>query len=131
MLHGAAQSVSASKDVRLASEGARLAAFTGGWSAGERFAAPNPSPMQRVEWAREAADPINIYEAELLERGTATQEELDEVKAKANKACKEAVKFATDSPAPPASLAKELEFPDAPATDYNLKQAPAVRSASA
>jgi TPP-dependent pyruvate/acetoin dehydrogenase alpha subunit len=82
---------------------------------------------QEKKWAREAADPINIYEAELLERGTVTQEELDEVKARANKACKEAVKFATDSPAPPASLAKELEFPDAPDTDYNLKQAPAVR----
>ena len=82
---------------------------------------------QEKKWAREAADPINIYEAELLERGTVTQEELDEVKARANKACKEAVKFATDSPAPPASLAKELEFPDAPDTDYNLKQAPSVR----
>jgi len=80
---------------------------------------------QEKKWAREAADPINIYEAELLERGTVTQAELDEVKARANKACKEAVKFATDSPAPPASLAKELEFPDAPNTDYNLKAAPA------
>ena len=55
-----------------------------------------------------------------------SQAELDEVKATQSKACKDAVKFADESPAPPATLAKELEFPDAPSTDYNLKTAPAV-----
>ena len=55
-----------------------------------------------------------------------SQAELDEVKATQSKACKDAVKFADESPAPPATLAKELEFPDAPGTDYNLKTAPAV-----
>mmetsp|Transcript_11824 Transcript_11824/g.10054 ORF Transcript_11824/g.10054 Transcript_11824/m.10054 type:complete len:812 (+) Transcript_11824:36-2471(+) len=79
---------------------------------------------QEKKWAREAADPIAIYEAELLERGTVTQAELDEVKARANKECKDAVKFASDSSPPPANLAKELEFPDKPNTDYNLKTAP-------
>ena len=79
---------------------------------------------QEKSWARQAADPINIFEAELLAKGIATQAELDEVKARANKECKEAVKFASDSPAPPATLAKELEFPDKPNTDYNLKTAP-------
>jgi len=38
---------------------------------------------------------------------------------------KAAVKFAEDSPMPPVELAKELEFPDAPDTDYNLKEGPA------
>ena len=46
----------------------------------------------------------------------ATKEILAEVKA--------AVKFADESPMPPMELAKELEFPDAPDTDYNLKPAP-------
>ena len=38
---------------------------------------------------------------------------------------KEAVAFAEASPMPPVELAKELEFPDAPDTNYNLKQPPA------
>ena len=81
---------------------------------------------QEKKWARENTDPIVIYEKELVERGVATQAECDEVKARANKECKDAVKFASDSPAPPAGLAKELEFPDPPNTDYNLKPAPKV-----
>jgi len=79
---------------------------------------------QEKSWARENADPIPIFESELIERGIATREELDAIKARANKECKDAVKFANESPAPPAGLAKELEFPDAPNTDYNLKPAP-------
>jgi TPP-dependent pyruvate/acetoin dehydrogenase alpha subunit len=81
---------------------------------------------QEKSWARENADPIPIFESELIERGIATREELDAIKARANKECKDAVKFANESPAPPAGLAKELEFPDAPNTDYNLKPAPKV-----
>ena len=38
---------------------------------------------------------------------------------------KAAVKFADESSMPPVELAKELEYPDAPDTDYNLKEAPA------
>ena len=38
---------------------------------------------------------------------------------------KKALDFARDSPEPAASLAKELEFPDAPDTDYNGRAAPA------
>jgi len=38
---------------------------------------------------------------------------------------KKALDFARDSPEPAASLAKELEFPDKPDTDYNLREAPA------
>jgi TPP-dependent pyruvate/acetoin dehydrogenase alpha subunit len=81
---------------------------------------------QEKKWAREAADPITIFENELLERGIATREEMDAIKAEQSKVCKESVKFATESPAPPAGLAKELEFPDAPDTDYNLKPEPKV-----
>ena len=56
----------------------------------------------------------------------AIKEEMDAIKAEQSKVCKESVKFATESPAPPAGLAKELEFPDAPDTDYNLKPEPKV-----
>jgi hypothetical protein len=38
---------------------------------------------------------------------------------------KRALEFAKASDPPPASLAKELEFPDKPDTDYNAKPAPA------
>merc|ERR1712157_301046 len=38
---------------------------------------------------------------------------------------KAAVKFADESPMPPVELAKELEYPDAPDTDYNNRPAPA------
>merc|ERR1712157_97510 len=38
---------------------------------------------------------------------------------------KAAVKFADESPMPPVELAKELEYPDAPDTDYNKKSPPA------
>jgi len=38
---------------------------------------------------------------------------------------KKNVEFADKSPMPPVELAKELEFPDAPDTDYNLREGPA------
>lgn len=41
------------------------------------------------------------------------------------KQVKGSIKFADESPMPPASLAKELEYPDAPETDYNNRPAPA------
>jgi pyruvate/2-oxoglutarate/acetoin dehydrogenase E1 component len=42
---------------------------------------------------------------------------------------KKVVQFADESPMPPVELAKELEFPDAPNTDYNLKPAPTFADA--
>ncbi|MGK3753021.1 MAG: pyruvate/2-oxoglutarate/acetoin dehydrogenase E1 component, partial [Bacillariaceae sp.] len=51
--------------------------------------------------------------------------ELKEAKKEIMAQVKEAVKFADESPMPPVELAKELEFPDAPDTDYNLKVGPA------
>ncbi|EKX42366.1 hypothetical protein GUITHDRAFT_164161 [Guillardia theta CCMP2712] len=77
------------------------------------------------KWARNAADPIKIFEDKMLASGKFTEEELKELKAKASAACKDAVDFANKSPAPPATLAKELEFPDPPSTDYNQRPAPA------
>ena len=49
----------------------------------------------------------------------ASEEELTATKKQVMAEVKEAVNFAKNSPEPPASLAKELEFPDAPDTDYN------------
>jgi len=72
-------------------------------------------------WARAEADPIKIFEA------TAAAEGLDlaGASAKAKEEVKKSLEFAKASEPPPASLAKELEFPDVPDTDYNMKPAPA------
>jgi len=75
------------------------------------------------KWARAEADPIPIFEQYLAEKGIATEDEIAAVKKTATAMCKDSVKFATDSPAPHAGLAKELEFPDAPDTDYNTRPA--------
>merc|ERR1711871_1337763 len=66
-----------------------------------------------------------IFEQGVLETGVLSQQELDERKAAAATKVKAAVDFAKESPPPPRELAKELEFPDAPDTDYNEKAAPA------
>ena len=71
-------------------------------------------------WARAEADPIKLFEATDAAQGLA----LDEASAAAKAIVKEAVEFAKSSDPPPASLAKELEFPDKPDTDYNAKAAP-------
>jgi len=72
-------------------------------------------------WARAEADPIKIFEktpvAERIDLASAT--------ATAKAEVKRALEFAKASDPPPASLAKELEFPDKPDTDYNAKPAPA------
>ncbi|KAJ1485364.1 pyruvate dehydrogenase [Baffinella frigidus] len=73
------------------------------------------------KWARAEADPIVIFEKYLADNNIATQDEIDAVKKTATGMCKDAVQFATDSPPPHATLAKELEFPDVPNTDYNLR----------
>jgi 2-oxoisovalerate dehydrogenase E1 component len=76
-------------------------------------------------WARQAQDPIKGFETKYIdEKGIFTEDELKEAKKEIMAQVKEAVKFADESPMPPVELAKELEFPDAPDTDYNLKQGP-------
>lgn len=80
---------------------------------------------EEKKWARAAADPIAIYEKLAVESGIATAEELDAIKKKVAAEVKASVDFALKSPPPPRELAKELEFPDAPDTDYNVRPAPA------
>eukprot|EP00559_Dactyliosolen_fragilissimus_P004791 CAMPEP_0184865404 /NCGR_PEP_ID=MMETSP0580-20130426/17982_1 /TAXON_ID=1118495 /ORGANISM="Dactyliosolen fragilissimus" /LENGTH=805 /DNA_ID=CAMNT_0027364595 /DNA_START=27 /DNA_END=2444 /DNA_ORIENTATION=+ len=75
-------------------------------------------------WARVDQDPIKTFEAKYISKGIFTEEELKESRKQVLADVKAAVKFADDSPMPPMELAKELEYPDAPDTDYNLKPAP-------
>ena len=72
-------------------------------------------------WARAEADPLKIFEA----LGVLPEDVLSDRKAKASQVVKDAVAFAKASPPPPRELAKELEYPDKPDTDYNAKPAPA------
>jgi len=71
-------------------------------------------------WARTECDPIKLFE---MTEG-ATGLDLAGATVKAKEKVKAALDFAKASDAPPASLAKELEFPDPVDTDYNLKAAP-------
>ena len=80
---------------------------------------------EEKKWARAAADPIAIFEELALGSGVATAEELDAIKKKVAAEVKASVDFALKSPPPPRELAKELEFPDPPDTDYNARPAPA------
>lgn len=83
---------------------------------------------EEKKWARAEADPIKIFEAEALASKEFTQEELDASKHKMSDIVKKSVDFATKSAPPPRDLAKELEYPDAPNTDYNLRTVPADHS---
>lgn len=76
-------------------------------------------------WARQAQDPIKNFEDKYISRGIFTEEELKEARKEVLAEVKKCVEFADASPMPPVELAKELEFPDVPDTDYNLKVAPA------
>jgi len=76
-------------------------------------------------WARAEQDPIKAFEEKYLSSGIFTEDELKDARKEILAEVKAAVKFADDSPMPPVSLAKELEYPDAPDTDYNTKPAPA------
>ncbi len=76
-------------------------------------------------WARESQDPIKEFEAKYTANGMFTEEELKATRKEILAEVKQAVKFADDSQMPPETLAKELEYPDVPDTDYNLKQPPA------
>merc|ERR1719284_1301839 len=74
------------------------------------------------QWARKNVDPITIFEEDIRQYSNiASEEELKVIKKEVNKEVKAAMDFAEKSPNPPASLAKELEFPDKPDTDYNTR----------
>merc|ERR1719253_524831 len=76
-------------------------------------------------WARQEQDPIKGFENKYVnEKGIFTEDELKDAKKEIMAEVKQAVKFADESPMPPVELAKELEFTDAPDTDYNLREAP-------
>jgi TPP-dependent pyruvate/acetoin dehydrogenase alpha subunit/pyruvate/2-oxoglutarate/acetoin dehydrogenase E1 component len=76
-------------------------------------------------WARQEQDPIKVFEDKYTSNGMFTEEELKEARKEMLAAVKQNVEFAEKSPMPPVELAKELEFPDAPDTDYNLREGPA------
>lgn len=76
-------------------------------------------------WARQAQDPIKGFEDKWIAAGMFTEEELKEARKEVLADVKKSVEFADKSPMPPVELAKELEFPDAPDTDYNLREGPA------
>ena len=71
-------------------------------------------------WARKEADPITLFEA----TGVLNEAEMAAAKDRVKARVKQSVDFAMASPAPPADLAKQLEYPDAPDTDYNARPAP-------
>ena len=76
-------------------------------------------------WARVEQDPIKEFEAKYTASGVFTEDELKAARKAVLADVKAAVKFADESSMPPVELAKELEYPDAPDTDYNAKIAPA------
>lgn len=80
-------------------------------------------------WARENQDPIKSFEEEYVAKGVFTEEELKGARKEVLAEVKAAVAFADKSPMPPVSLAKQLEYPDVPDTDYNTKPAPAFADA--
>lgn len=80
-------------------------------------------------WARAEQDPIKAFEQKYTSNGMFTEEELKEARKEILAQVKAAVKFAEESKMPPMELAKQLEYPDAPDTDYNAKEAPAFAAA--
>jgi len=72
---------------------------------------------QEKAWARAEADPIKIFE----DSGVASAAELEVCKEEAKAIVKQSVDFATKSEPPPRSLAKQLEYPDPPTTDFNQR----------
>jgi len=79
---------------------------------------------QEKTWARAETDPIKIFEEYAAQSGEITPSELDHHKKAASNTVKTSVDFALKSPMPPRELAKELEYPDAPNTDYNSRTVP-------
>jgi len=89
---------------------------------GHSPADPEHERGRKVEkmWARAECDPIKLFEATPPAEGL----DLPSATASAKAAVKSAIEFAKASEPPPASLAKELEFPDPAGTDYNSRPAP-------
>ena len=75
-------------------------------------------------WARVEQDPIKKFIETMTDAGIFTEEELKAARKEVMNDVKACVDFALKSPMPPVELAKELEFPDKPDTDYNTRQAP-------
>lgn len=69
------------------------------------------------KWARTNCDPITLFENKF--EGNA--ELLETAKLRAKGLVKRAVEFAKNSPPPPRELAKQLEYPDPPETDYSQR----------
>lgn len=76
-------------------------------------------------WARAEQDPIKAFESKYIGNGVFSEDEMKEARKEILADVKAAVKFADESPMPPVELAKELEYPDAPDTDYNNRPGPA------
>merc|ERR1712087_505109 len=72
-------------------------------------------------WARQECDPIKLFGATPEAKALDLESAVKAVKA----SVKKSLDFAKASAPPPRELAKELEFPDAPATDYNTRSPPA------
>jgi 2-oxoisovalerate dehydrogenase E1 component len=79
---------------------------------------------EEKKWARAEADPIKIFENYVLDKKEFSQMELDASRNKMQEMVKQAITFATNSLPPPKTLARDLEYPDPPNTDYNLRPAP-------
>merc|ERR1719253_2002332 len=77
------------------------------------------------QWARNNQDPLKQFEAKYTSNGIFTEDELKTARSEILAEVKESIKFSDASPMPPAGLAKELEYPDKPDTDYNTKSGPA------
>eukprot|EP00612_Vaucheria_litorea_P004576 CAMPEP_0171461170 /NCGR_PEP_ID=MMETSP0945-20130129/5731_1 /TAXON_ID=109269 /ORGANISM="Vaucheria litorea, Strain CCMP2940" /LENGTH=761 /DNA_ID=CAMNT_0011987475 /DNA_START=176 /DNA_END=2461 /DNA_ORIENTATION=- len=79
---------------------------------------------EEKRWARSEMDPLALFEAQALNEKWFTKEELGEISNKVKKQVKECIDFSIKAPTPPRELAKQLEYPDPPETDYSKKIAP-------
>jgi 2-oxoisovalerate dehydrogenase E1 component len=75
-------------------------------------------------WARQSQDPLKQFEDTFIGNGIFTEDEIKAARKEVLNDVKKCVEFADKSPMPPVELAKQLEFPDAPDTDYNMRQGP-------
>lgn len=75
-------------------------------------------------WARASQDPLKYFEEDQIAAGVFTDDELKAARKEVLGDVKKCVQFAEQSPMPPVDLAKQLEYPDAPDTDYNTKEGP-------
>jgi len=76
------------------------------------------------QWARNNQDCMKEFEAKYTRNGMFTEEELKIARSEVLAEVKAAIKFSDESPMPPAGLAKDLEYPDTPDTDYNSRRGP-------